>query len=134
MKKKVNLGFKERYVYKEGKWVEEEDEWDWVKRIIGTADRTNYEGRNMVVGFMKDYYGNYGTIAITLEGSPPAGGALIRCGEFSWPECKNVSVVNIWVMDRNRRHILLNRKRIPHRLSLEKLFARKDVILMNRPE
>ncbi len=68
--------------------------WDYVKHLLVSAHcgdlsrpsalqcyKFDITDRPMVVAFMKDYYGYYSTIFVSLEGSPPKAYAILQVCE-----------------------------------------------------
>jgi len=119
-----------------------EEGWDLIKEMMAKAyvrDRWRRQlFRRLVVSFLRDYNGEYGTIVLTLEGSPPKAYAIITALEGDGHRSELIEVGPILIL----RPDLSVYKRIRtygdlyHKLrflSLNALLKREDVVLMNKP-
>jgi hypothetical protein len=109
--------------------------------------------RRMVITFMKDNYGYYSTIFISLEGSPPKAYAVLKvcCDrefkvvkegdemklygrydkQFDDRVCINRVKVMYFDFDHYKTVREIDMDKPVFKLSLKELFIRKDVIIMN---
>ncbi len=69
--------------------------WDYIKHLLALAHcgrnfsrpgtvrcyNDDIENRKMIIAFMKDYYGFYSTIFVSLSGSPPKAYAILQVCE-----------------------------------------------------
>jgi len=135
--------------------------WDYIKHLMASAHcghssrcyKDDIENRPMVIAFMKDNYGFYSTIFISLEGSPPKAFAILKtcdCCPFNF--IKENNKLKVYYQYEGKYHdkmcineIKILRFDLTHyktireidmdksvaNLSLEELLSRKDVIIMN---
>ena len=117
--------------------------WDDIKHLMAKAHCGKDYGmcykddleRTMVIAFMRDYVGDYSTILITLDGSPPKAYTIIMAITFFNP-CKDDKIYfqTIKIFGAGLHHYrtidVLDFKVQPT-LSFRELFAREDVRIMN---
>jgi len=119
------------------------DGWDVIKSLMAKAHcrsgecfKYDVKERRMVVAFMRDYYGDYSTIFISLEGSPPKAYAIIHCCEGFDPlkdEKIYPHVIRIFGphLEHYKKIDVVGKDSAFHELNIRKLLSRKDVIIMN---
>jgi hypothetical protein len=135
--------------------------WDYIKSLMASAHcgtdskclKYDMEERRMVITFMKDNYGYYSTIFVSLEGSPPKAYAVLKvcCGrefrvvkegnevklygrydkQFGDVVCINRVKVMYFDLDHYKTVRETDIDKPVFKLSLKELFIRKDVIIMN---
>ena len=135
--------------------------WDYIKHLMASAHcghdsrcyKDDIENRPMVIAFMKDNYGFYSTIFISLEGSPPKAFAILKtcdCCPFNFIKENNKLKVYYQYEGKSYDKICINeieifRSDLTHyktirekdrdksvaNFSLEELLSRKDVIIVN---
>jgi hypothetical protein len=134
--------------------------WDYVKHLMALAHcgsskprsecyKDDMEGREMVVTFMKDYYGNYSTIFISLNGSPPKAYAILKPSDSDNFELRKVNgelkahyggetkeeieiyLIKVLRYDLSVYKTIVGTREPVIRLSLKELLSRNDVIIMN---
>jgi len=137
------------------------DSWDYIKHLLALTHcgqrsecyKIDIENRSMIIAFMKDYYGYYSTIFVSLSGSPPKAYAILRvCFTYEFKLIKEdgeLKVLHRW-SGKSDDEIRINKIKLlyldltHHRtikriddstpvvtLSLKELLSRKDVIIMN---
>jgi hypothetical protein len=141
--------------------------WDYIKHLMASAHcghdfsrpdtvmcyKFDITDRQMIVAFMKDYYGLYSTIFVSLEGSPPKAYAILRVSDAERfklvKENGELKVLNSWTGESSDK-ICINTIKILDsdllhyrtvkeddlskpvvKLSLKELLSRKDVVIMN---
>jgi hypothetical protein len=129
--------------------------WDYIKHLLASAhcghDLRCYsydiKDRQMIISFMKDYYGFYSTIFISLEGSPPKAYAILQVcetdefklikenGELKTSNGDKICINRIKILDPDLLHYRtveeVDMSKPVVKLSLKELLSRKDVIIMN---
>jgi len=135
--------------------------WDYVKSLMASAHcgtdskcfKYDMRERRMVITFMKDNYGYYSTIFISLEGSPPKAYAVLKvCCDHEFKVVKEGDEMNLYGRYDKQfdDRVCINRVKVMYfdfdhyktvreidmdkpvfKLSLKELFIRKDVIIMN---
>jgi len=143
--------------------------WDYIKHLLALAHcgrnsrcyKVDIEDRQMIVAFMKDYYGLYSTIFVSLNGSPPKAYAILKVcfgkefklikedGELKafYRSGKNgdeidINIIKILYLDLTHYRTIRQGFTIGNisfidgstpvvTLSLKELLSRKDVIIMN---
>jgi len=134
--------------------------WDYVKHLMASAHcgsskprsecyKYDMKDRVMVVTFVKDNYGDYSTIFISLNGSPPKAYAILKLFEFNAFELRKVNnelkayyrgetkeeieidLIKVLRYDLSIYKTIVGTREPVIRVSLKELLSRKDVILMN---
>ena len=135
--------------------------WDYIKHLLASAHcrqgsecyKIDIEDRPMIIAFMKDYYGYYSTIFVSLEGSPPKAYAILQVCEtdelklikedgelkalyrWSGKSGDEICIKAIKVLYLDLTHYRAIRRVDAFKpvvtLSLKELLSRKDVIVMN---
>jgi len=120
--------------------------WDYVKYLMArmhcgmdnTCIETDMEDRKLVVAFLRDWYGKYSTIVLTLSGSPPKAYTIISADEFDPKKDDAIVVLHLLVCSITlkpcrrydgfsidfKKHGLSN-------LSIRELLSRKDTVVVN---
>jgi len=137
-------------------------DWDYVKHLMAIAHCgsnkrrsecyiVDIKNRTMIVTFMKDYYGYYSTIFISLNGSPPKAYAILKVSDFNEFELRKVNnelkayygtkgetkeeieidLIKVLRYDLSVYKTIVGIQEPVIRLSLKELLSRKDVIIMN---
>lgn len=114
----------------------------WLARMYCGKDNARciedcLEDRKLVVAFLKDNYGRYSTIVLSLAGSPPKAQAfLFPASAVGWnPEHMEIpvvpiSVVVLYSLGHIRHKYAIND---PWKLDLSEFFEREDCVVMNNP-
>jgi len=135
--------------------------WDYIKHLLASTHcrqgsecyKIDIEDRNMIIAFMKDYYGYYSTIFVSLNGSPPKAYAILRVrfshefklikedGELKaldrWSGKSGdeiyIDIIKILYLDLTHYRTIRQTNGLTPvvELSLKELLSRKDVIVMN---
>ncbi|AZG03945.1 hypothetical protein [Sulfolobus spindle-shaped virus] len=139
--------------------------WDYIKHLLALAHcgrnfsrpgtvrcyNDDIENRKMIIAFMKDYYGLYSTIFVSLNGSPPKAYAILQVHGFREFELikedgelkafypysgKNgdeieIEVIKVLHFDLSSYRTIRGIAKPVVELSLKELLSRKDVVIMN---
>jgi len=120
--------------------------WDYIKYLMAKmycggdeSCEPDMEERNLVVAFLQDWHGNYSTIVLTLDGSPPKAYTIICADEFNPEKDDTIVILGLLVCATNlkpcRRYDEFTidfKKHGLTSLSIRELLSRKDVIVMNK--
>ncbi len=139
--------------------------WDYVKHLLASAHcgrnfsrpgtvrcyNDDIENRKMIIAFMKDYYGFYSTIFVSLSGSPPKAYAILQVDDFHefklikeggelkvfYPYSRGngdeieIEVIKVLHFDLSSYRTIRGIAKPVVKLSLKELLSRNDVIIMN---